>query len=110
MLACPLEDRVLLHLKVGFPLPSLTNGQTPSQNACGRDVLVDATISLILATMLASLSVAAGKRTREELTLPCRHLHRRRYPAPCRYVGLLWLRFVPASRFSWSVSGRRSYG
>ena len=30
MLACPLEDRVLLYLKVRFSLPPLVNGQTPS--------------------------------------------------------------------------------
>jgi hypothetical protein len=92
MLACPLEDRVLLHLKVGFSLPPLTNGQMPCQNVREWNVLVDATISFILATKLLSptVSQAARKRVRGKLTLPYRHPYRRHCPSPRRYAGPLW--------------------
>ena len=52
VLACPLEDRVLLHLKVGFSLPPLTDGQMLGKKLRSSDILLDATISFILATKL----------------------------------------------------------
>ena len=50
VLACPLEDRVLLHLKVGFSLPPLTNRQILGENVRSSGILLDATISFIFAT------------------------------------------------------------
>ena len=52
VVAGPLEDRGLLYLKVGFSLPPLINSQILGENVRNSDILLDATISFILATKL----------------------------------------------------------
>jgi hypothetical protein len=94
MLASPLEDRVLLHLKVGFSLPPLVNGQTPGlkrtrpRHTTRRDNLVHLGHEV---AVIDRRQLQLENDIRRKLTLPYLRPYHRRYPSPHRYVGLLWL-------------------